>query len=119
MISYTYLLIDPRTDKPFYVGQTCDPYQRRKTHYYNRKRPDPKNVGLTPTQERICEIFSAGLRPTMKIVGKAWDHWEAREMEDGWMRKLAEEGYELTNTMSVKTNGRGHYKTGFAYLRTP
>jgi len=119
MISFTYLLIDPRNNRPFYVGQTCDPQQRYKTHIYSRNRVQPNNVGLTPTQERIREIYAANTKPVMKVVGTAWSHSESRVMEDGWMRRMVEDGYELTNIFSVMTNGRGHYREGFLNFSNP
>ena len=55
-----YQLIDPRTDKPFYIGQSTNASNRLEQHI--------KDAYDTPTRKRIKAILDAGLRPTAKVI---------------------------------------------------
>lgn len=96
-----YTLTDPRTEEVFYVGQSVNPKERYGTHIYTRKKVMPRQVGLTPTQERICEICDSGLKPIMSIIDTADGFTESRQKEDHWIRTFRAEGKTLTNIMNV------------------
>lgn len=100
-IGAVYILIDPRDNMPFYVGCSTNPKQRYKTHIYSRNRPEPNNVGLTPTQQRIGAICNDGFKPIMEIVELVDSYHQSRYVEDRWMRQLAHRGYALTNVFTV------------------
>lgn len=59
---YIYCLIDPRTDKPFYVGQTKDTHTRLIRHLQESLR------GKYPKDFRLTEIIKAALIPKIKIL---------------------------------------------------
>jgi hypothetical protein len=56
---YTYVLIDPRTCQPFYVGKGKN--RRIYDHWKNRKSKHVKNEGL---KNILCELDNADLSPT-------------------------------------------------------
>lgn len=99
-----YHLIDPRDDKPFYVGQSANPDQRLAGHKNSRKTVHKHNAGLTPTQIRLCEIYDADLKPSLKIVETGLSFAEARESEHKWVLRLTAQGYKLTNKLAVIGN---------------
>lgn len=67
-----YVLVDPRTHLPFYVGKTNKPQIRLKAHRTGK--------GITPCAKFIREIRAEGLRPEMKVL--EWcdeKYWQGRE----------------------------------------
>lgn len=59
MLFYTYILIDPRTGQPFYVGK--GKYRRMYDHWKHRNAKCCKNERL---KQILNEIHAAGLKPT-------------------------------------------------------
>jgi hypothetical protein len=99
-----YHLIDPRDNKPFYVGQSVDPETRRVTHIITRKSVLHGNSGLTPTQVRISDICDAGLKPDLDVIETGLSFANARISEHEWIQRLTEQGHQLTNRLPVIGN---------------
>ena len=60
---YVYLLIDPRSGEPFYIGKGCG--SRVTRHYYNWTAIDRHNPHKT---RKIKKLSQLGFKPTWKIV---------------------------------------------------
>lgn len=55
-LRFVYHLVDPRTEKVYYVGQTNDPQKRLLQHLYSPEHPTTK------------ELIRLEQRPVMKVV---------------------------------------------------
>lgn len=67
-----YRLVDPRDEKPFYIGCTMTPYGRYLGHM-----TDPASSAWP----RMRDIKDAGLRADMGIVAEFDNKWVARSHE--------------------------------------
>lgn len=85
--SYIYTIIDPRTDKAFYVGQTADIKGRMIQHATTK---------ASVTNPLIQEIKEAGLKPKFVIVEEC-DYGTAYHREKFWINKMRSEGCVLLN----------------------
>lgn len=95
-VTSIYGLVDPRTGAIRYVGRSDDPELRLKRHclYHSNSR---KSVW-------IQELQALGLQPQLRILENvAQDEALRREVE--WIRKLFDEGAELTNS-KVSSSGK-------------
>lgn len=64
---YVYLLEDPREDYPFYIGTTCNPIQRLRSHVSEaRNTPADRR---SDKQLKIMSIVDVNFSPQLKIVG--------------------------------------------------
>lgn len=89
---FIYGLCDPRTARIRYVGVTIHPDQRLREHLskWSLKKRSRKNGWLK-------SLLKLDLRPTMPWLEIA-DHWdEACEIEQFWIEKLLNQGFDLTN----------------------
>jgi predicted GIY-YIG superfamily endonuclease len=95
MLYFIYELIDPRDNRPFYVGITNNPNARMMTHLAATESNTEKNA-------RINAIRSSGLQPTMRII-EYWDKKDkAEEREIYWITCYGKQGLPLTNMTFVK-----------------
>ena len=73
---YIYMLVDPRNDKPFYVGRTVNPESRYRDHIRDGKQ---YMLGMKgKIAEEKCEIIEAiltgDLLPAMRILDNCTIH---------------------------------------------
>jgi len=99
---FIYLLIDPRTSEPRYVGKTIDPEQRLKDHC--------KEKGTNHKNHWIASLLRNGLRPILEIVETIRNSddtdWQAREVY--WMEYFFKVGAPLTNLDTGGIDGKRH-----------
>lgn len=122
---YIYALIDPRTDKIFYVGRSKHPKQRVKQHINGSKNvPEDEYegentymyrlVGISPWDRKflkssnpnkdktIAELLEIGQSPIVKII----DEWEteklsnANRLEEAWIAHFFAHSQPLTNRLT-------------------
>ncbi|MCS7464199.1 viroplasmin family protein [Paenibacillus doosanensis] len=84
---YTYLIIDPRTQMPFYVGQTQDMEHRKISHL----RVSYKHRAY---KKWIASIRKDGLEPEFQIQPTKADSLRS---ETKWVKKLAYQGIRVLN----------------------
>ncbi|WP_036677676.1 ribonuclease H1 domain-containing protein, partial [Paenibacillus tyrfis] len=87
---YTYLIIDPRTQTPFYVGQTRDVEHRKVGHL----RDSNKNRAY---KKRIASIRKDGLEPEFLVVDTQPTNADSLRSETEWVKKLAYQGIRVLN----------------------
>lgn len=95
MTFYVYMLVDPRNDKPFYIGKGKG--RRAQTHLW--KIPETRNVYK---ENKIAAIRECGLEPRIEYVAEnIVDEDLAYEMEISLIKRYGRKGYEhdgiLTN----------------------
>lgn len=95
-IIYIYTLIDPRDNKPFYIGITSNPEYRIKQHIYDASRIAQRGRWGTLKGWKFADIIYAGLEPKMKIVGET-DKNNAYQDEQRWVWFYHSQGYFLVN----------------------
>lgn len=102
---YIYLLTDPRTSKPFYVGMTQNPKVRLRTHIYNSTL---NKASHTSTEAYIVEMINAGYTPFLTIIDEIQtdDFNKYHALERSWMLKMVELGHKLTNTRTEQIEQR-------------
>lgn len=88
MITYIYILVDPRDQAIRYVGKTVD-LKARYSRHVTCSEDDYKG-------RWIKLLLGLGLKPTLQVVDEVVEGWEARER--WWIEHLRREGYRLTNT---------------------
>jgi hypothetical protein len=73
---YIYMLVDPRNDKPFYVGRTINPKRRYTDHLRDgRKYADGKRVKADDGKCRIIsEVIANDMLPIMRILDNCIMH---------------------------------------------
>lgn len=101
-----YILINPLTKDPFYVGCTRDAASRFNGHLYSSSE---KTITPTPKDKYI---LSMGLDPVMQIIETITSnesdvsHYHhsktAAEREAYWIEFFIAEGYRLTNVRWLK-----------------
>lgn len=85
---YVYLLVDPRDDKPFYVGKGRSYRMYEHAKLARRGYPERKH-------QRIREIWQAGKEVEYRIIGLFTQHRAAHDFEFHTMKEI---GFEnLTN----------------------
>lgn len=98
MTYYIYKLVDPRTNKPFYVGMTNNPKHRFNQHL--------SIYHTTRIKEAIIqEIRAQGFHPIMEIseeINEIPTNWKeprkyVKAREEYWIKKLVDEGFQLVN----------------------
>lgn len=100
-----YLIIDPLTDEPFYVGQTGNLERRQRAHLRSA-RHDTKRAA-----SRIAEILDTGLSPIFKVVESCRSEAESLSAETLWVKRCAQQGYRVRNRWIE------HRQTQAIYLR--
>lgn len=91
-MSCVYLLVDPRDNKPFYVGSTEDPIRREQQ--WNQDAVRVKNAELAL---RLIELRLLELRPEFVIIESNLARDVAYRRERYWIRLLRQHGHELLN----------------------
>ncbi len=90
-IVYVYGLVNPQTEKVFYVGSTVQPHVRLNYHCSGWSGGQVSQVAK--------ELSDSGTRPTMKILEET-DRFSRFDKERQWIAKLSEEGHSLVNMIS-------------------
>lgn len=87
---FIYLLVDPRTHFPNYVGKTTWPDRRLLQHI--------EDDSDTPKTRWIADLLDVGLEPEMVIVERAEEEsWPAREL--AWIGYGKRLGWPLKNVI--------------------
>lgn len=76
---WVYVLVDPRTNTPFYVGLSCNPARRLKSH---------QSDWSGSANPRIRCLRRAGLQPKLGLLMEFDDLWSAMTYEAKAIRKL-------------------------------
>jgi hypothetical protein len=85
-----YLLVDPRSHVPYYVGQTQRPlYDRMDEHFFDH--------AWTLAAKKNRAIIQSGLLPVVVKLDEVKDARTAFHRELYWIHKLAAEGHHLKN----------------------
>jgi hypothetical protein len=85
-----YLLVDPRSHVPYYVGQTQRPlYDRMDEHFFEHAE--------TLAAKKNRAILQSGLLPVVVKLDEVKDAKTAFHRELYWIHKLAAEGHHLKN----------------------
>jgi hypothetical protein len=93
-MNYVYLLIDPTTDQPRYIGYTRDPKQRYKCHCVTTRRP---SLGHTWRLNWVRKLAKLGLKPIMEVIGCTSDAQQAKKIEVALIGAARRLGWRLVN----------------------
>ena len=94
IMSYVYMLVDPRNDQPFYIGKGKG--RRAKTHLW--EIPETRNVHK---ENKIASIREAGLEPKIVYVAEnIIDESLAYDMETSLISKYGRKGYEKNGILT-------------------
>lgn len=93
-LRYIYCLIDPRTDAPFYVGQTKHPELRLAEHKQNAI--DTAREYLNAKSSLIRDILGSGHEIRMSILETTSDQ-DVDSREVYWFTQLKDGGCNLLN----------------------
>jgi len=93
-IHMIYVLVNPITQVPFYVGETTRLSERLCKHFNCTEKNKDKN-------KYIADLKANGYKPNVLIVGTSEDKIEAEKLEYFFIDKYRNLGYELFN----KNNG--------------
>lgn len=115
MTHYIYTLIDPRSGKPFYVGQSKHPERRLKEHIYLALQVVRDH--LDARGRCIRDILASGQLPALAILeATSAERIDSAEFE--WFARLIAEGAPLLNTPQFLAAPNALYPRP-AYPRTP
>lgn len=109
-----YVLINPITDKLFYVGKTEQKIEKRlAAHLCDHANPKGSR---SPKNRAIIEILTQNKLPVVKEVDSVYGLSNALELEKFWIKKLYKDGHPITNR-EVCQGGRNtvFYTTNFPY----
>ncbi|MEK5177820.1 RNase H1/viroplasmin domain-containing protein [Paenibacillus odorifer] len=87
---FTYLIIDPRTNIPFYVGQTCNIEYRKINHLKDSHK-------YRAYKKMISNIQMDNLEPEFQIVDIQPTKTDSLRSETEWVKKLAYQGIRVLN----------------------
>lgn len=87
----TYILLDPRSKSPFYVGQTKDLDRRKRAHLRTKEKPFKK------VEKYISALRDEGMEPVFYIAEVCNNLEASLESELKWVRYCLQKGYELCN----------------------
>lgn len=88
-----YMLVDPRSYRPYYVGQTRDRVKRLRFHF-------AASDGDTALEQRNRAIIQAGSVPLMIVLEDASSRTEALIKELFWIELFTGRGISLCNRES-------------------
>lgn len=94
-MKYIYALIDPRTRQIRYIGQTDDLTKRLQQHIMDKSN--------TPKTEWIKGLLAANMRPDIIQLAQIEDEDNAHMIEYRWVYFGRKNGWELTNTVGMKS----------------
>jgi len=89
-----YILIDPKTNKVRYVGQTTKKLQQRLSAHINKARNTPNKT--THKNTWIKSLIKENLKPIIQLIDIVSDD-EWKEKEKYYIKKYRESGDELLN----------------------
>lgn len=95
-----YVLIDPRNDELFYVGQTESGFDRISSHI-SCARTGVRSGYPSPTHSRIFEIANAGFSPSLFSIEEVGSRRVVLKRETLWMSAYQQMGYTLTNSQKA------------------
>lgn len=87
-----YLIIDPRNNKTFFVGQTDNIEQRQRNHLESASLSAKRAVRI-----KIAQLLSQGVDPAFYIVQRCGSETEAIKAETEWVKKCVSRGDDLCN----------------------
>ncbi len=93
-LAYIYLLIDPRSNQPFYVGRTISPHSRLQTHVESAKKYKVIDDGTK--RAIINSIIGDGFYPVMRVIEVTITKYQ-EEREYTWWLGFVERGYRISN----------------------
>lgn len=93
---YIYLLSDPITENPMYIGYTKNPKERYANHLCISKLKSIKNSW-------IKSLKNENLKPIMHIIDESESFYRILELEIFWIEQFKNWGFSLKNG----TNGGG------------
>lgn len=106
MDSYTYMLVDPRNNAPFYVGKgqgkRCD-FHVAEAKYYTKRRSLKLN--------KIRKLLSLGLQPIVVKVEEGVSDAQAIEFECLLIAEMRDLGIPLTNMTDGGDGAKGYRHT--------
>jgi hypothetical protein len=104
--SYVYALIDPRNNKPFYIGKgvgnRCYFHEKEAKYYKNRK-----SLKLS----KIRQLLYAGLSPVVKKIEENISDEQAIELECFLISEIRDFGICLTNMTDGGDGAKGYKHT--------
>lgn len=110
--AYIYTLIDPRDNKPFYVGQTNNLKKRITAHQACARDVFRHGCINTLKELRLFEIaIETGLYPIMRVVATC-EPQETDEQEKFWTHLHELYGYEMMNAESKHYNRKRKERIG-------
>ena len=86
-----YLIIDPVSDEPFYVGQTSN-LERRQRQHLGRANHDCKRAAA-----KIAKILDAGMTPAFKVVETCDSEQASLDAEKKWIEHCTARGITVWN----------------------
>jgi hypothetical protein len=106
MNSYTYILVDPRNNTPFYVGKghgrRCYFHVEEAKYYTSRK---------SPKLNKIRKLLSLGLQPIVVKVEEGIPDEQAIELECFLIEEIRNHGISLTNMTDGGDGAKGYRHT--------
>ena len=100
---YVYSLIDPRTDRIRYVGQTNNPLRRYNEHV--------KSTEFTSKGKWVQELRDLGLKPRIVLLDEVDSQKDVNIQEYRWMYIGRQRNWDLTNEAGMKTEYTGLHET--------
>ncbi|NQD75316.1 viroplasmin family protein [Pseudomonas sp. B21-023] len=86
-----YLIIDPVTEEPFYVGQTGNFKSRQRSHL------EKANHNCKRAAAKIAQILDAGMTPAFKVVETCDSEEASLEAETRWIEHCTARGIKVWN----------------------
>jgi len=86
-----YLILDPVTEEPFYVGLTTNLERRQRAHL-GRAKLNTKRAAT-----KIAEILGAGMTPIFKVVESCGSEQDALDAETRWVEECTARGHIVWN----------------------
>ncbi|MGE6385461.1 viroplasmin family protein [Pseudomonas sp. NPDC078416] len=86
-----YLIIDPVTEEPFYVGQTGD-FEGRQRGHLGKAKHDCKRAAA-----KIAQILDDGMTPAFKVVENCESEQASLEAETRWIEHCTARGIKAWN----------------------
>ncbi len=91
IVTYIYVLIDPRTNLVKYVGKTINPKIRFRTYIKQAKKGKRNNLVIN----WVKSLLKSDLEPKMEIIDEIEGEWEW--LEQYWISQFRVWGFELKN----------------------
>ena len=92
----TYIIRDPRDNKPIYVGQTTD-FEKRKQHHLKNAAGTLPNIRIINIHVYLVKLNFLGFDPEFEIVERNDTEEDSLCSETSWIQKLVDEGNPLLN----------------------